>query len=146
MSEPCTVVIGAPELLDALRERAGDNGDVLAFADHDALGALEAITVRQPSIVAVERLFAATSRGAALINRIKADPSLAFAEIRVVSHDGSYSRVSARRASPATPVAATGAAERIRGACTKPQRPPHSTTAARAARRATGWPRGPRDR
>ena len=52
-------------------------------------------------MIALERLFAATSRGAALINRIKADPSLTNAEIRVVSVDGTY-RVSPRRA-PASP-------------------------------------------
>src|SRR4030095_11449687 len=35
-----------------------------------------------------EHLFAATSRGAALIKRIKADPSLRGCEITIVSHDG----------------------------------------------------------
>jgi len=97
MPEPCTVIIGAPELLDALRERTNATGDVLTFSHDDALKALDVITTRQPAIIALERLFAATSRGAALINRIKADPSLASTEIRVVSHDGAYSRVSPRR-------------------------------------------------
>ena len=108
MSEPCTVVIGATQHLKALKERAGDAGDVLAFSDTDALAALEAITTRRPQVVALERLFAATSRGAALINRIKADPALASAEIRIVAHDGAYSRVSPRRAAPvaAAPAAA----------------------------------------
>ena len=36
---------------------------------------------------------AATSRGAALINRIKADPKLSSCEIRIVAHDSPYSRV-----------------------------------------------------
>jgi hypothetical protein len=70
--------------------------EALAFADTEPLKALQAITSRRPNIVALERLFAATSRGAALINRIKADPSLAGTEIRVVSADGTY-RVSPRR-------------------------------------------------
>jgi hypothetical protein len=97
MSGPCTVVIGAPHLLEALRSRAAADGEVLAFTDADAVAALQAITIHRPPVVTLERLFAATSRGAALINRIKADPDLAFAEIRVVSHDGEYSRVSPRR-------------------------------------------------
>lgn len=105
MAERCTVVIGATQHLNALKERA--DGEVLGFSDTDALGALEAITTRRPQVVTLERLFAATSRGAALINRIKADPSLGSAEIRVVSHDGAYSRVSPRRAAHA---ARTGAA------------------------------------
>lgn len=96
MSAPCTVVIGSPELLPALRERVGAAGDVLTFSDQDPLRALEAIVAHRPQIVAFERLFAATSRGAALINRIKADPSLTQAEIRVVSHDSDYVRVSPR--------------------------------------------------
>jgi hypothetical protein len=96
MSEPCTVVIGSPELLPALRERIRETGDVLTFSDQEPLRALEAIVARRPQIVAFERLFAATSRGAALINRIKADPLLTDAEIRVVSHDSDYMRVSPR--------------------------------------------------
>jgi hypothetical protein len=102
MSKPCTVIIGALELLDALRQNAADNDDVLSFSDNEPLKALEAITTRQPKVIALERLFAATSRGAALINRIKADPALVGVEIRVVSLDGTY-RVSARR-TPAPPV------------------------------------------
>jgi hypothetical protein len=103
MSDPCTVIIGAPQLLDALREHAGGEGEVLTFSDRDALAALDAITSRRPRVVALERLFAITSRGAALINRIKADPALASAEIRVIAHDGSYSRVSRRRPDTAPP-------------------------------------------
>jgi hypothetical protein len=108
---PCTVVIGAPDLLPALKKRAADGaGEVLAFTDADALLALEAITERRPQIVALERVFAATPRGAALINRIKADPSLTQSEIRVVAHDSEYSRVSPRKPEPGGPVAAAPAA------------------------------------
>jgi len=107
----CTIVIGAAHLLKALKERAGGGDDILTFSDSDPIGALEAITARRPQVIALERLFAATSRGAALINRIKADPSLEASEIRIVSHDSSYSRVSPRRAEPAAvPAAAAPAA------------------------------------
>lgn len=96
-----TVVIGPPEHLDVLISRQ-DLPDAQAFADADALRALEAITRLRPSVVALERLFAGTSRGTALINRIKADPSLASSEIRIVAHDDasiSLHPVSARPAS-----------------------------------------------
>ena len=105
MPDPRTVVIGAPQLLDALRRHAGREGEVLTFGDHEALQALELITASRPDVVTLERLFAATSRGAALINRIKEDPALVATEIRIVSHDGTYSRISARRVSPPQPVA-----------------------------------------
>jgi len=83
---PPVVLIASPDYLPALKERE-TAGDVLAFADTDALRALDAITRQRPQVVVLERQFAATSRGAALINRVKADPSLAAVEIRVVSHD-----------------------------------------------------------
>ena len=97
MPKQCTILVGSPDLLPALRERTATSGEVLSFSDAEPLAALEAITSRRPDVIALERLFAATSRGAALINRIKSDPALASAEIRVVSHDGEYSRVSRRR-------------------------------------------------
>ena len=103
MSEPCTVLIAAPELLEILKARMTETADateILAFADGDALRALEAITARKPAIIALERIFAATPRGAALINRIKADPSLVDSELRVVSRDADDTRIAARRSPP----------------------------------------------
>lgn len=98
MSTPCTVLIGAIELLDTLHQNtSAEDNEILTFSDAEPLHALEAITAKRPNVVVLERLFAATSRGAALINRIKADPSLAHAEIRIMSLDGTY-RVSPRRA------------------------------------------------
>jgi hypothetical protein len=81
------------------------NGELLEFSHLDALSALQAITKRRPQVVALERLFAMTARGAALINRIKADPSLREAEIRVLAHDSDYSRVVPRLTAPAAPPA-----------------------------------------
>jgi hypothetical protein len=66
---------------------------VVVFSDRDALNALEEIIRRRPHVVALERQFAATPRGAALINRIKADPDLSESELRVISHDSDYARV-----------------------------------------------------
>ncbi len=109
MSDSCTVLIASPDLLPALKERAAaEPGELLAFSDADALKAFEAIIRRRPNVVALERLFAATPRGAALINRIKQDPALANSEIRVVSHDTDYTRVSPRR--PADPPSGAAAA------------------------------------
>jgi hypothetical protein len=109
MSTPCTIFIGATEQLDTLRESdAAGGGEVLSFGYQEPLKALEAITARQPNVIVLERLFAATSRGAAFIDRIKADPALAGAEIRVVSLDGTY-RVSLRGAAALSAPAASSA-------------------------------------
>ena len=94
-----TVLIAAPEHLQALKERE-DFAGAQTFSDAEALRALEVITRKRPDVVALERMFAATTRGAALINRIKADPKLSSCEIRIVAHDSTYSRV------PASPPAA----------------------------------------
>lgn len=89
-----TVLIAAPEHLQALKER-DDFTDAQVFSDGEALRALEVITRKRPDVVALERSFASTTRGAALINRIKADPKLASCEIRVVAPDSGYSRAPA---------------------------------------------------
>jgi len=70
------------------------------FSAQEALRALEVITRKRPNVVALEQTFAATTRGAALINRIKADPKLSTCEIRVVAHDSEYARVPASAAAP----------------------------------------------
>jgi hypothetical protein len=100
--ESCTVLIAPPELLPVLKDRTSQNAsEVLAFGDHEALRALEIILQRRPGVVALERLFAATPRGAALINRIKADPALLQSEIHVISHTGDDIRVPRRSATGA---------------------------------------------
>jgi hypothetical protein len=105
---PDTVIVAAPEHLPALREH-GSLGGALAFSDADALRALEAITRERPRLIALEKLFAASSRGAALIKRIKADPKLRACEIRIVSHDGGSSEV----AQPSAALSADAAAARL---------------------------------
>lgn len=100
-----TVLIAAPEHLQALKDHGFS--EALAFSDADALKALEAITREKPPTVVLERLFAATSRGAALIKRIKADPSLTGCEIKIVSHDGKplTPKKNKKEAAPAEPAA-----------------------------------------
>ena len=85
------VLVAPGEMLRALAERvAGDAAEVMPFTELDALPALEAILERKPAVVAIERSVATSPRGAALINRISADPLLAGTEIRLVGHDATY--------------------------------------------------------
>jgi PilZ domain len=104
VAETCTVLVASSDLLSGLKERASAaDGEVLAFTDVDALRALQTIVQRRPQVVTLERMFAVTPRGAALINRIKSDPSLRQAEIRVVAHNSDYSRIVPRAAPPGAP-------------------------------------------
>src|SRR6187549_2453240 len=86
------LIIGAQNLMPALREQVKVDGDIVTFADTEPIQALQTIMDQRPGLVVLERLFAATPRGAALINRIKSDPALAHAEVRVMSHTGDYTR------------------------------------------------------
>jgi hypothetical protein len=95
MSAPA-VIIAAVNLTPSLRERLSDEGELLTFADTEPIQALQTILEQHPRLIVLERLFAATPRGAALINRIKTDPQVSQAEIRVMSHTGDYTRVVSR--------------------------------------------------
>ena len=91
-------MISPPHRLAGLKARTGDPEHVLTFTDTDALAALAAITQQKPSLVVLDRPFAVTPRGAALVQRIRNDPALATSEIRILAHDGKYARVIRPRA------------------------------------------------
>jgi CHASE2 domain-containing sensor protein len=101
-----TVLIAASNHLAALTQLP-DLTDAEPFADTDALKALDTITQRRPQVVALEQSFAASARGAAFINRIKADPALAACEIRILETGGSATAGTAPAAPPAAAPAAT---------------------------------------
>jgi hypothetical protein len=73
---------------------------VHSFTDTESIEALEYISRHRPRIVAIEREFSGTSRGVALIGRVKDDPSLAESEVRVVAHDASPPLSGLRRPAP----------------------------------------------
>lgn len=104
------LVIGALNLMPALRGHVKVEGDVVTFADTEPIQALQTIMDQRPGLVVLERLFAATPRGAALINRIKSDPALAHAEVRVMSHTGDYTRQVVKPSAVSAPPAGQPAA------------------------------------
>jgi len=108
---PCLVLIAPAEHIPTLQKYVPANpGELLTFSDTEPLQALEVITRRRPMLVALERLFAGTPRGSALIGRIKSDQSLAHAQIVIVAHDDEESlnalRKGAAAVQPAPPPAA----------------------------------------
>ena len=94
--------------MPALSERLADEGELLTFADTEPIQALQSILEHKPNLIVLERLFAATPRGAALINRIKTDPQLSHSEVRVMSHTGDYMRQVARPAVAAASAGSSG--------------------------------------
>jgi CheY-like chemotaxis protein len=120
------VVIAASNLISSLCEHLSSEGELITFADTEPIQALQRILEQRPELIVLERLFAATPRGAALINRIKTDPQLGHSQVRVMSHTGDYMRQIARAAAVPAAVAvgdARGAGGFAEGVATEPVRP-----------------------
>lgn len=96
------VLIGPAAALPSLRERLTPGAEVQTFTDAETVSALDHIVRTKPRIVALEQEFSVTSRGTALIDRIKDDPSLSSCEVRVVAHDGAVSLATRRKSGPHT--------------------------------------------
>jgi hypothetical protein len=93
------VLIGPADSLPALQERLDPAADIQTFTDSEALEALDHIMRSKPALVAMQDEFADTSRGQALINRIKDDPALSGCEVRVVAKNAAQNRVAVKRGS-----------------------------------------------
>lgn len=91
------VLIAPSDALPALQERLDPNAQIQTFTDSEALEALDHIIRNKPSLIALQDEFSATSRGTALINRIKDDPNLAGCEVRVLARDAAQNRVAVKR-------------------------------------------------
>lgn len=126
------VVIAAPNLLAGLTERLRDEGELITFTDSEPIQALQVILESRPGLIVLERLFAATPRGAALINRIKNDPQLSGSEVRVMSHTGDYSKQVSKPAAPPAAAAETAAVAESAAA-------PASAAAVQEAPRSLDW-------
>jgi hypothetical protein len=139
------LVIAAQNLMPGLREHVKADGEILTFADTEPIQALQTIMEQKPGLVVLERLFAATPRGAALINRIKSDPDLGHTEVRVMSHTGDYTRQVVKPSKAAAPPAGQPAATATATA-TQPSTSPIATADAPKALDWHGTRRAPRFR
>ncbi len=93
------VIIGPPDALPGLQERLDPSAEVQSFTDSEALEALDHIIRTRPALVAMHDEFADSSRGQALINRIRDDGTLTACEVRVMARDASINRVAVTRGS-----------------------------------------------
>lgn len=82
------VVIATASSVSAWRDQLASQANARVFSETDFLVALDAIMNDLPDVIALDPLFAATARGAALVARVKADPRLRQAEIRTLVGDG----------------------------------------------------------
>jgi hypothetical protein len=91
------VLIGPADALPGLKDRLDPKAEVQEFTESEALEALDHIIRTKPGIIAMEDQFSGTSRGTALINRIKDDPTLSACEVRVLANDAAGNRVAVKR-------------------------------------------------
>ena len=89
-------MIGPSDTLPGLQERLDPSADIETFADSEALEALDHIIRTRPLIVAMQDDFAGSSRGQALISRIKDDSALGDVEVRVMATNAVHNRVAAK--------------------------------------------------
>jgi hypothetical protein len=86
MASQCVaVVVSGAQGVPALRRWLPDDAAVSVYADSDALRALAAIQASPPKLLLLDRGFAMTARGAALVATIKDTPELANTELRVLA-------------------------------------------------------------
>lgn len=98
LSVPARIVlIGPADSLPALQERLDPTAEVQTFTDSEALEALDHIMTAKPDLVSMQDEFAETSRGTALINRIKDDPALSQCEVRIMAKNAAQNRVAVKR-------------------------------------------------
>jgi hypothetical protein len=84
---PSLIVIARAEHEVALRKRLGTEPTVALFADSDALKAFDAVEAHPPKILALDRTFAFTARGAALVARLRGDHRMGAIDLRVLTED-----------------------------------------------------------
>jgi hypothetical protein len=100
------VLIGPADALPGLQARLDPTAEVQSFTESEALEALDHIIRTKPGLIALQDDFSGTSRGMALINRIKDDPNLSSCEVRVLARDAAQSRVAVKRGQGAGPAVA----------------------------------------
>ena len=91
------VLIGPADALPGLQERLDPTAEIQAFTESEALEALDHIIRTKPALVAMHDEFSDSSRGQALINRIKDDATLKDVEVRVMAKNAAQNRVAVKR-------------------------------------------------
>lgn len=84
---PSIIVVARSEQAAGLRKRLAADSAVELFSDAEALKALDAVLDHAPRILALDRMFAATARGAALVRRVKSETRASATDIRVLAED-----------------------------------------------------------
>jgi len=86
MPDPITIIVGTRDLLVPLQARPEVTSiPVQLFPPDDIRAALDVIIGRRPRYLVLDQTFSLSGRGAAMIDRLHADPGFASTEILVVA-------------------------------------------------------------
>ena len=88
-----TILIVAEDDDQTVKSEPGIETNLRVFADTDAIRAMQVIARDRPELVILGREFMSSARGAALVNAIKTDSTLANTQIRVISRALDYVRL-----------------------------------------------------
>ena len=91
-------MIVAENEAQVVKSEPGFETDIRVFADTDAIKARQLITHDRPRLVVLGRAFVDTVRGAALVNAIRTDQTLADTQIRVLGQVSDYLDLVSQRA------------------------------------------------
>jgi len=106
------VFIARSEIAAILRKRFGQHRNVAVFRESDSLDALQLVLTRRPDVIALDPAFTATSRGAALITRVRSEAEVASTDLRLLSIDDRAGFIRRLQELPASPDAALSSLSR----------------------------------
>jgi hypothetical protein len=98
MPESCKLYITSTPADELAGVSRSPGGDVVPYDEQEPQRTLQAIIERRPDVVAFDHEFAASTKGLALIERLRGDPLVSGAEIIVALADGTHYRFTGKGA------------------------------------------------
>ncbi len=117
-----TVFVASEEVLAAWSERASVSSEVLALDESNPQHIIDVIARRRPAVVVLERRFLTTSRGAALVHRIRHDNDLPPVEIRVLPTEHAVTLTTTHSPLATSPSAVVSLAQLLTGPVRRAER------------------------
>jgi hypothetical protein len=119
-----TVLVASSSVLAAWSERSSVATDVVALDESDAQGIIDVVAKRKPKTVVLERRFLMTSKGAALVHRLRHDEDLPRVEIRVLPTEHAVALTTSHSPLVSSPAAVVSLAQPITGPVRRAVRTP----------------------
>ena len=110
-----TVFVASSSVLAAWSERSSVSNDVVALDEADTQGVVDVVARRRPKVVVLERRFLMTSKGAALVHRLRHDEDLPRVEIRVLPTEHAVTLTTSHSPGVTSPAAFVTLAQPITG-------------------------------